>query len=1215
MRIHVHPREAEPVNRDPDIACQAPRCLTTCLGCVYLVGSMACSITYVSIMQPVFANDMWWAGYSSTGAQALVVDLFNGQLTSQSTRTFDILSQVVEKTYRSTGFITTTTTDVYAAYVRRLVWSDLTSIEYAIENLRLHDESCYLPTQFCWVDLNHTFDMALTTRRQTRCSERYMTNGAAYYETVLRNQAWGGCIQNDEFSIVIGAWLQQSATGLVWMAATSIALTTTSIADEMAYWLRANLTHFSMQWSNLLQPGITETMAVTNALQLTQFISLKIVPRAVGSWTSYAMNWPTDMLVFQAIYDNCSLVQSATNACLNSPTVDWEGQAVFYDETDAPLGIQMVQAHVGPFLSIDTLVVAIPAPLLALYHAFQAAFGRELRLATPMVHALGSILTFTIRPIPSAWTDPNLVFYGGNPMCPYGSPLPFIQEQFNFFDNCLNQTSLSITVTNYSGVVAALALAVSSCTPSLACNDITGIPHPYADTIAPIVQAKYSSEMMSSVRPWIQPTVDAIAALNISLMQFASTVDGSNMTLLMQPLLSDPAFAFFGWVLAYDWVHGSREVVSFEGDAGTLVLISSADSPSLSVSSSNVTKTATRGIYYLVYYTSVVLAAIAVVCFGYLIAIRFDMPGLNLVWFNRIVSSIWIGRPLVCVRGISAILMLSTTHLVLEQTNSISWFESIPKNWMALSILAGESTWVLYVAIDVLSTVTPQRVAKLYAPLSSLFAWLTAILLTWLWPPIPQATLHRTCTSNAMVDAVTCSSGELVIGSLDRVCAICISQAIILLVTLAISTYFVPLSTTSNKTTRHLLGVADTYLVPSRISPSRNDVWSLDQVSCLMAGLVPMTWRHHEFTFDIKLWVFHRDTLSLDASTKTFSLHSQQFNKHNSAILWASVGLGYAACSIVGSVSYLNVSQVNLANDMYWADFNMTGTAAFAVWLNSEIPLNATTKTISLTDDAINSPAPYNTSTATSHFPEIQARLRATDACSIPWISTQYCYVDFNQRWEIANTASRQIRCKSPSMTANGAVYLESLLRNVQFVDFDQCWGKAFEVAVARDLRSQSDGQLWLNEVMKDTKTSVADEVALWTRSKILYFETQWQNYKTIGVVNTIAVRNVYGILYPLTIQKEDPAMALSTQSMFQMYWGLANDFTAVAVNSSGIGGMSLIRSSPNFAFANTTAEMIIIGPASQFMAPTSMFDLTRTTLGPYGSVDMYVIPCPVEAK
>ncbi|KAF0698434.1 hypothetical protein As57867_010898, partial [Aphanomyces stellatus] len=116
-------------------------------------------------------------------------------------------------------------------------------------------------------------------------------------------------------------------------------------------------------------------------------------------------------------------------------------------------------------------------------------------------------------------------------------------------------------------------------------------------------------------------------------------------------------------------------------------------------------------------------------------------------------------------------------------------------------------------------------------------------------------------------------------------------------------------------------------------------------------------------------------------------------------------------------------------------------------------------------------------------------------------------------------------------------------------------------------------------------------------------------------VVNTIAVRNVYGILYPLTIQKEDPAMALSTQSMFQMYWGLANDFTAVAVNSSGIGGMSLIRSSPNFAFANTTAEMIIIGPASQFMAPTSMFDLTRTTLGPYGSVDMYVIPCPVEAK
>ncbi|KAF0695508.1 Aste57867_13678 [Aphanomyces stellatus] len=45
-------------------------------------------------------------------------------------------------------------------------------------------------TQYCWVDLDHAFEVAHTTARQQRCVDRYAHDGAVYMETVLLNQVW-----------------------------------------------------------------------------------------------------------------------------------------------------------------------------------------------------------------------------------------------------------------------------------------------------------------------------------------------------------------------------------------------------------------------------------------------------------------------------------------------------------------------------------------------------------------------------------------------------------------------------------------------------------------------------------------------------------------------------------------------------------------------------------------------------------------------------------------------------------------------------------------------------------------------------------------------------------------------------------------------------------------------------------------------------------------
>ncbi|KAF0711887.1 Aste57867_4999 [Aphanomyces stellatus] len=199
-------------------------------------------------------------------------------------------------------------------------------------------------------------------------------------------------------------------------------------------------------------------------------------------------------------------------------------------------------------------------------------------------------------------------------------------------------------------------------------------------------------------------------------------------------------------------------------------------------------------------------------------------------------------------------------------------------------------------------------------------------------------------------------------------------------------------------------------------------------------------------------------------------------------------------------------------------------------------------------------------------------------------------------------------------MTANGALFLESVLRNVDYNSFRNCWGRAFDVTVAIELNRSTFGQSWLSATTQ-SRLSIDDEVSYWQQYGINHFDTQWQNFKLLGLVNSYAVSNMFGMSYPFTLQYQNASFRFEKETTLKMYWGLACDLTAATHNTSQIPGLSLVRSSPSYAFANTSLASVLRANGTLPSPLGNAFVVMQNILGPFGSVDMYYIPCPLDAK
>ncbi|ETV79659.1 hypothetical protein H257_06912 [Aphanomyces astaci] len=114
-------------------------------------------------------------------------------------------------------------------------------------------------------------------------------------------------------------------------------------------------------------------------------------------------------------------------------------------------------------------------------------------------------------------------------------------------------------------------------------------------------------------------------------------------------LSDDDKWDFFGWVYMFEWAEVSPEVVSFEGDNGIFALVSDKSAPLIYEAQD------------LEAIMSVILVIVGLLMTAYTALLRGRIVGRNLFRFNCNVGAMWLGRPFLMIRGMMAIVILSTT--------------------------------------------------------------------------------------------------------------------------------------------------------------------------------------------------------------------------------------------------------------------------------------------------------------------------------------------------------------------------------------------------------------------------------------------------------------------------------------------------------------------------------------------------------------------------
>ncbi|EQC27747.1 hypothetical protein SDRG_14496 [Saprolegnia diclina VS20] len=1177
-----------------------------------LAGNIYC-LLYV--FGPRLANDLFWPHYNASGYQAYVVDALNELLeTAPDASSVDLSVVTTEARYDSL----LTTTMVHPTYTMALLTTKLSSLDHAVTRLRNMslDNVLWLPTQYCWVDFNKSLELAHTATRQERCRRQYAANGAVYFEAVARNMDYVAFTTTPDpnlcFLLAIQRGLEASSVGVRWLD--SVAHVTTTVGEEVAAWQLHGITAFRYQWQNVLVPRLDEAATLVNALGIESSLTLKSIASSHGAGSSDAFSGSFAVDVNSVCACNMSLIRDTPNF-LNTTCVETLAQP-FEAYTYAPFFFgathtSLVRAALGPLGSIDLLVVSPPVALISLTRALSTAIYRELETASATRYA--KLRTFTVAPTPPAWTTASFAFYGGSLLCDHGTPQTFLQPPFARADECRVQSLWTMSVSPIA-MVSVLTLVNDSVESicGLVTSEVCESSLHLAQTLVP-----------RSLNPiLVQNATATTAAIGISVVQMAvDTVELSD-TLLRQPLLETSSFAFYGWVLLLDWVAGKREVVSFQGDNGTLVVISDAyDTTAQTSPASRVLSQASITVYYLLVYSSLVLSALVLVSslqFGTL-----DRPlhRSSIASFHRVASSTWLGRPLVGLRGATAMLVLSSAPVgIVRPFNLYTQLELPRRPLFETWVLAWEAAWASYVLHELMLPLT-RHDARAAGMLSTTLLMGSCILLDVVWPVTVVASIDRSCTEADPAPEyiyamqLVCNSSSIALGSPRR---------LLLLAVVAMSA--VVLSVVIFHHSKHPVRTLDSLLVPGvahAFYKQHDD--ATRRIDDICMGLLP--WRQNA-VLDIKLWAIVRpaadDVLTPVVPMLGPTVHVKssggtrlELSSRGKAFLWLIVGSLYVGLDLGSSFSYLKLLETTLSNDLVWPAFNITGAHVFLAKGMSQW-----SSTMALHDAAINQVGVFNTSDASIVYPiqhgaKVQystlttlhdaiSSLRKIDGCDGPWVFTQYCYLDFDGVWEMANSIKRQERCQSK--VNNGAVFLASLLRNV---DLSTCWNEEFEIGFGSELRQSTAGQTLLASFTPPYR-SIDDEESHWASKSISSYTLQWQNYKSIGLLYSYSIVNAYGIPYSFSLQSTAGYYRIESQTSFKMYWSLANDLRRLTTNISTMAGTSLLRSSSRFAYRNASLQDVLVTEDVLPPLPWSAnYERLSSHLGPFGSIDTVYISAP----
>ncbi|KAF0691587.1 Aste57867_17216 [Aphanomyces stellatus] len=813
------------------------------VGLLYSVVTVSISVLYLVILSPSIANDFWWPRFTTSGTQTFLGDLFNAQSTLHASGSLDLFAptSVIAKDYTvGSAFISMRPAAARAILLDNLPLQEAIRLIRAIslmENMRTAAPSC-------WLDFNRTFEMAHTARRQAMCNTNRTTNAAVYLESLLRNVQTRDLLSSTYYpeiqsGLFAAARLTPSGAAWVWNIETH---TWPSIPDEETFWRTFGITIFKNTLQNYYLEGVENSIVLVNALGLRQRITVNNIPNVMRpkvAWTTaYAFCGLWNDLDSSAQFGG-SLLRSAPNSFI-ALGIDWDA---WYCGSAGTPGTALIRSQLGPLTIIDIYLVPVPARLFDLISTFHTALFSQLAASNSDYMALEEPI---VHATPRSWVQPNTVYYGGNPVCAYGKAMPFVQAPFGYYDDCglqspheiqlMRETTLFAFFTRpaqHTDAVCAMMFPETTCQRTL--------------NAASQVFARYLGPVASSTNMTtrVQNVLLDVLPLNVSFIQWA-TVDNIDQ-ILYQAMVgleseSDP-WSFLGWMTLYDWANGQREVYRFEGDYSSVTLMSRRhDLVPLAAITAELPRTACLCLWVVCLYVTCILSFVVLLASG--AAAVFQLPNAhNLLMVNRVIGSVWIGRPFLFLRGLTAIVVLSTSPVAFHASD-LARLDFAPRPLWHTCILAGEATWVAYVLHDILAPVT-KPITATYAHLGSLLSWVVLVGLECVAPVRATATLNHECTIVSFTAGVQCTSGEVQIGSFERLTLV---FGVILVVNGG--AYVLHQCCRTHASPMELLHV---------IFPSASEVFllrphpsSIDTVFCILSGLIPLG----THIFDIKLWVF-----------------------------------------------------------------------------------------------------------------------------------------------------------------------------------------------------------------------------------------------------------------------------------------------------------------------------------------------------------------------
>ncbi|EQC34886.1 hypothetical protein SDRG_07686 [Saprolegnia diclina VS20] len=1183
--------------------------LPECCGILYVLTSVFLSVYGLTLLSSYTQNDLFWPDYATRNTSRTLTDVLNGQLRLQSSLPpTDVTSLTFVLSSDAAGSPHT--------YARQLLYHELTTPMDAIRGLRIllpvHVTS--LVSQYCWVDWHQNWSVAHSGQRAARCRDKYQANAAKYLESVFRNIAFDAwhAIHGDYYDASIARPIAASSLdGAAWVTAMASHMWLPPV-DELHLWEARGLHHFTLGYANIVQVGLQETIDVINALGQRHATLVKAIPLVErGSFGTSIYLYGGLLYDFEAVGANGSIVRN-TSTFMSDP------DHIQYYVVGTPLSSAQsaLRSQIGPLGSIDLMWVPPPVALLASVELFRVSIDANLAANAAFRAAFVAMGGRTIlHPTPTTWRNDSLRFLGGSPLCGHGAPVPFVQESFGFDDGCGTQKQLALRWTPLSSLFAAVMLRNTS-TAAL-CDLCDG-----STLDACAAQVVLTTAAIAAI-PGFAMAAPPIEDLNISLFQYVST--DTVVWLETLPILT-PDFAVAGWMALYEWALGDREVVLFEGDVDKMTLISSTYTPLARPPPSDL---GNAGFYLwsVAVSISVVLTFVALV----LILLWVQYRPLHCSWwyFHRIVASVWLSKTLLMARGLTAVLCLATTPLVPSHDDVTSSLSHVPRSLLVSAVLASEVTWTLYVLHELAHPMT-QAYTRTYAPINIGLGWLLTLSFDFFAPLEHVAVrIQRSCRHVSFGYVIQCESASLAIGSNARCTSLLVAQLILLVVCMLFGrahrrrhvTY------TSATGTALLPTMATAFLGSEHASAV--DLTLHNVVTGAMCGLFSFTQRGQRRVFDTKLWRLFEST----KLQRGPSFMSCQPTKLASLPMWCKyptlnllLGFGYLALTLCNNALYLSVADETFANDFGWRGFRADCTYPYIGNLFNAHLLTTPYMRFQLDNaslgDLVQS---YNTSSAllsasptaprrqlfrNTDITDAVANLRRMDPCNLPWMFTQYCWIDLRQTWAMASTAARQARCAFHAN--NGARYLETGLRNLRDVDaWDACWGHSFAVGFGAFLAFSRNGQQWLSTTLQPFKVSIDDEAVHWAAHGIDSFVLQWQNYKTLGFNDALTIWTALGLGYTLPLSAIEGVDRRDQQTSLRMYWSFAADLWAIAGNETRIGGCSLIRNSATFAFENGTTPESLLFENLTLAAPLSPgLAMLASTLGPFGAVDMvYVLP------